>query len=436
MLRDHGSVPWTPESRTPLELALAVGVAPERWVGHHRLHRPLRELAWRRCKDLWHERDPSPWLRSGGGDPRRAWALWTALHALGADFTEPRREPSWVHAVVGRPRHALASINGSPVGFRRLDTRDHLLRLGRRGAHVVVPGATLEEEVEQTLGLSLDLWRGASRPTAWDGSAEGGGSPAGDGEDGDTDGSADDGDVGVDGGASALGDLVDADWSALVDLEHERAVRWLEADWTLGLVCLLGALPEHLHPSGARRRAAGYLDHVSALTPAGWWRLCHLAGQGRGWTERGRARLLRSCRDRVVDVGGQLVRRPGAPRFAPKHLTLVQRRVLEYMDTGHVPLGVEYSLLGAVTRRLVGRRSDALLIAPDGHIVWLEVMRRPLTRGSRPLALAWQELAQAIGMLSARTRRRVELVVYEPRGVCTRREYEHRRVAPDSATFA
>jgi hypothetical protein len=165
---------------------------------------------------------------------------------------------------------------------------------------------------------------------------------------------------------ATLGGLLEADWSDLVAAEHARAQRWLAADRTLGLVCLLGALPQHLHHSVARRRAAGYVDQLGAMTAAGWWRLCYLSGCGRGWTERRRARLLRRCRDQVVDATGRRVRRPGAPRFAPKHLTLVQRRVLEYMEAGQVPLGVEYSLLSALVYQLTQRRPDALLVAPEG----------------------------------------------------------------------
>ena len=230
--------------------------------------------------------------------------------------------------------------------------------------------------------------------------------------------------------AATLAGLIERDWSDLVAEEHARARRWLSADRTLGLVCLLGALPQHLHHSVARRRGAGYVDRLGAMTAAGWWRLCYLSGCGRGWTERRRARLLRGCRDQGVDATGRRVRRPGTPRFAPKHLTLVQRRVLQHMEGGQVPLGVEYSLLGALIHQLTERRSDALLVAPDGHLVWLEVMRRPVARRSHA-EREWQHLRRAIGLSSVRTRRRVELVVYEPKDVVTRWEYEHRRVGPD-----
>jgi hypothetical protein len=171
-------------------------------------------------------------------------------------------------------------------------------------------------------------------------------------------------------------------WEDLLDVEVRRATGWLQADRTLGLSLLLGPLARRTHWGVDERREEGYLDENQALTLAGLWRVAYLASQGIGWVERRRAQaLVRATPRRYRAAGG----RPRSPRwlgasFSPTHLRETQRLCLELMDSGAVPLGVEWSLMGMAIQGLFGYRPDALLVAADGSLVWVEFNRRPIGR--------------------------------------------------------
>jgi hypothetical protein len=171
-------------------------------------------------------------------------------------------------------------------------------------------------------------------------------------------------------------------WEDLLRVEVRRAGGWLQADRTLGLSLLLGPLGRRTHWGVDERREEGYLDESQALTLAGLWRLAYLARQGIGWVERRRLQaLVRATPRRYRAAEG----RPRSPRwlgasFSPTHLRETQRLCLELMEAGAVPLGVEWSLMGMAIQGLFGYRPDALLVAADGSLVWVEFNRRPIAR--------------------------------------------------------
>jgi hypothetical protein len=185
-----------------------------------------------------------------------------------------------------------------------------------------------------------------------------------------------------------------ANWDDVMAVEVERARQWLAGDGVLGRVCLLGPLSFRTHRAVQLRRDAGFLNDHFGLTVAGWWRLAYLAGQGVGRIERRRARVLGRatprCRrqaHRAAPPGGNGTAQDAAAArtsaFSARHLLLTQRACLDYMRAGATPLGIEFSALGDAIQGETGYRPDALLVQPDGTMVWVEVNLRPASRLAR-----------------------------------------------------
>jgi hypothetical protein len=194
--------------------------------------------------------------------------------------------------------------------------------------------------------------------------------------------------------APELAYVAAANWDDVMAVEVERARRWLAADPVLGRVCLLGPLSFRTYRAVQLRRDAGFLGDAFGLTVAGWWRLAYLAAQGVGGIERRRARALgratpryrREARRTTRSVGSGAARCTAAPpaaAFSARHLLLTQRVCMDYMRSGATPLGVEFSALGDAIQAETGYRPDALLVQPDGAMVWVEVNLRPASRLAR-----------------------------------------------------
>jgi hypothetical protein len=185
-----------------------------------------------------------------------------------------------------------------------------------------------------------------------------------------------------------------ANWDDVMAVEVERARRWLAGDAVLGRVCLLGPLSFRTYRAVQLRRDAGFLNDHFGLTLAGWWRLAYLAGQGVGRIERRRALVLgratpryRRQAHRAMPAGGNGATQESAEgragAFSARHLLLTQRACLDYMRAGATPLGIEFSALGDAIQGETGYRPDALLVQPDGTMVWVEVNLRPASRLAR-----------------------------------------------------
>jgi hypothetical protein len=194
-------------------------------------------------------------------------------------------------------------------------------------------------------------------------------------------------------------------------MEQRRARAWLAADRVLGLVALLGPGPVS-RGTAFRRRTVGYLSPEGAMTTAGWWRLSFLARQGVGPTEWYRQRRLSE---------GRIAR----------HLKVVRKACLALMEEGCVPLGVEYSATAVVLGKMNHRyRPDALLVDPQGRLIWLEVMLRPLARLSEGAAIKYRLMDRDVFPLVAdQIEAPVRYILRLPSGVETK-EYRPLRVRP------
>jgi len=373
-----------------------VSPIPSRWVAEARLRAGLPG-EWYRQDGLWWAtaQASTPWTqRVGGAGLSDAWALWTWLTSQGAERAGVAGMISLLRDIGGDP-----GVLGS-VGRQRWCTDPslggHLVALGcGGGAGVVVPGPSLEDSARD-LGYRMVWWwptwvvsgpAGSPAPIAEAVRRAAGRAGAGQGE-------------------RELIEEVEAGtlFPALVDLERERAARWLRADPSLGRVLLLGPLPVARGRWGTSlRHASGYLDADGGLSMAGWWRLAFLARQGVGPTECYRQRRLRDKKVR-------------------RHLRLVQKICLRLMrDEGCIPLGVEFSAVEWVIKRETGVRADALLVGASGQLIWVEVMRRELRRSSGGQALKYRLLESThLPYVADRLRRPVEYVLQVPSGTTTK----------------
>jgi hypothetical protein len=123
-------------------------------------------------------------------------------------------------------------------------------------------------------------------------------------------------------------------------------------------------------------RENGELDENGALTKLGWWRLTTTASMGIGKAEHYRAN-----------------------RLHPDNRTWYHMRQIQlfavnkWRREGWLPVGVEYSEFAWELRRLAHRyRPDALLVTPEGELVWFEYMRRSLLRISASNAYKYRDL--------------------------------------------
>lgn len=319
---------------------------------------------------------PGSWQALCLRRPAVPWAAWAVVDALGLAQDGhpgeglPRVQPDATGRTVG-------VFNGRTVAWGRTSPTVWVVRPGRGGPLVCVPGATLQEELLIATGKVLTVQSGrspssiamrvvGSPPTAL---TPGQQQPP----------STPDGDVWA--GSPMLPELpfdrrsfptvsrqtnsVSISVSTTLRLEIAHAKRWLHADYTLGTVALLGPPPVRWLRNLEHRRAEGYLDEHYYLKRAGWWRLAFEAGQGVGEVERYRARRLARLTKRT-------------------HTSRVQKLVLGYMAKGGIPLGVEISLSAQVLATWLGMgRPDALVWLPKAKtLVWIEVETRPLHRGN------------------------------------------------------
>lgn len=158
--------------------------------------------------------------------------------------------------------------------------------------------------------------------------------------------------------------LLKKDLRGILQQELKRAKAWLSADEKLGMVCLLGPLPMIGHHGWLwKERERNLLLDGGRLSEDGCWKLTFLSKQGFGMTEKLRDRNLANTKNK-------------------KHLKIIQNICLNYYKNGEaIPLGVEYTSFGFYTAQIFHNyRADALLVDLDGNLIWLEVMRRELSR--------------------------------------------------------
>ena len=168
----------------------------------------------------------------------------------------------------------------------------------------------------------------------------------------------------------------------LLNLELARALGWLAADESLGLVALCGPLSSQVYGGPTQyRRDAGYLDGGWGLTRSGWWRLAYEAEQGVGRQEGHRSSLLKKMSDYHSNRDPR-----GDRRMHVRHTQALVLKLRRQEDL--VPLGVEYSALGQHFLRELTIRADALMVSPDGgKLVWVEWLRKK----ENAYSAAWQQ---------------------------------------------
>ncbi|MHB1527772.1 MAG: hypothetical protein ACYCZN_16150 [Candidatus Dormibacteria bacterium] len=193
--------------------------------------------------------------------------------------------------------------------------------------------------------------------------------------------------------------------------EVEYAKGWLEADRILGTIALCGALPVRWKTTIQLRHSQGYLNDGYWLNAAGWRKLTYLAKQGRGELERYRARRLFTLKKKT-------------------HLRRVQRLVLEYMSQGGVPLGVEISLTAqAIAAWMRTGRPDALVWfdEPTPKLVWIEVETEPLKWARQAKRLKFSTLQAKLDRAAGGLNIDIELCLREV-GTVTRETFEGRNL--------
>ncbi|MHB1525026.1 MAG: hypothetical protein ACYCZN_01880 [Candidatus Dormibacteria bacterium] len=334
------------------------------------------------------------------------WAVWTVVVSLGMD---ERHTGAYLPAARPDPSGGILGLFDGKTVFWGRPTKPPqgitpwVVRSGRGGPHVCVPGATLQEELLMESGKVLTVQSGRSPssiamrvvgepPTYLPPDAA---PPAPAPGDDPWQGSPMLPELPYDRQSfptvSRRRRTVSYGVSirSVLRLEIRHARRWLKADPALATVALLGAVSvASAHSAVHRSREAGYLNDQYWLKRAGWWRLAFLAGQGVGEVERYRAR-------RLFRAGKST------------HLRKVQRLVLGYMRSGGIPLGVEISLTAQALGTWLGiGRPDALVWMKESKtLVWIEVESRALKWASpskqrkfHNLRTALREVAGTLGI--------------------------------------
>jgi hypothetical protein len=170
----------------------------------------------------------------------------------------------------------------------------------------------------------------------------------------------------------------------LLELEARRCMRWLAADENLGVAAICGPLSWRVYKDVRRERAGGYLGTRNEITPAGWWKLAYLAGQGVGPMDRRRQKYLGRLTAAV---------KPGQPKTVWQqrrpHLRAVQRMVFGRMAREDVvPLGIEFSSMHNYIYQQHRLRPDALLFGLNPQrLIYVEYLRK---LGERQLSKSGQ----------------------------------------------
>jgi len=364
---------------------------------------------------------PGSWQALCLRRPAVPWAAWTVVNALSlADSHEPETLPAIQPDATGR---TVGIFDGRLVGWGRSRMPvpeparglPWVVRPGRGGPRVCVPGPILQEELLIATGKVLTVQSGRSpssivmrvvgeAPIALPpGMASAPSTP----EDDVWAGSPKLPSLSLDHprfpAVSRRRNTVTSgiSVSAVLDLEVAHAQGWLDADPALGLIALCGPVSVERQGTIRRRRQAGYLDDGYQLTRAGWWRLAFLAGQGVGEVERYRAR-------RLFRAG------------KTTHLRKVQRLVLGYRQQGGIPLGVEISLTAQALGTWLGiGRPDALvwLDEPAPTLVWIEVESRALKWAGHAKQSKFNQLSAALREAAGALDIDIELCIQEVRTV-------------------
>ena len=439
--------------------------------------RVLRGYGWERSRGLWWppgtapprgraatERSEGrmlPPLADGVGDltthvgasrvkPHLPWIVWTALRAFGADGSGAKPDVQ----MTGRDG-AIASVMGRDLHLWRCPEGAVQMRLGTMVPDSLTPGPTLEEEIEDTVGVTLYKKFSAARrqptpsnelaliwpdedekwlaprptPTEQPGATAqdvGGNEAALEGREEAPGSDAFGGDSDYAYASDPLLEVYpwradDVNWVTVLEIELARAKRWIAADPVLGTIALMGPINSRRWQSVKSRQVEGYMNEYNCLTLAGWWKLAYLAEQGVGWVERQRARTLvigSHLRQQELKVRRREQGRPSTragATFRPVHLRHVQDLCFELMKAGATPLGVEWSGLALAIQRWgqgfgQGYRPDALLVDEDGSLIWLEYNRRPISRSNKAQVLKYQRLEKDLLLIAARVKRVVRYI--------------------------